>query len=97
MTINARTTVDLTPLHAGSRSLEVLSILLPLSAGIGHAQQRQALGKLVELVEEGEFKVRLDERQFDFREVAAAHRHQASGKAVGKISLVCREFWDSAQ
>jgi len=97
VTINARTTVDLSPLHAGSRSLEVLSILLPLTAGIGHEQQRQALGKLVELVEEGEFKVRLDERQFDFSEVAEAHRHQASGKAVGKISLVRRQFWDAAQ
>lgn len=95
VTINARTTADLSPLHAGSRSLEVLSILLPLSAGIGHEQQRQALGKLVELVEEGEFKVRLDERQFDFREVAEAHRHQASGKALGKISLLRRQFWDA--
>lgn len=95
VTINARTMADLSPLHAGSRSLEVLSILLPLTAGIGHEQQRQALGKLVELVEEGEFKVHLDDRQFDFSEVAEAHQHQASGLALGKISLCHQRFWDS--
>jgi NADPH2:quinone reductase len=84
---NTRSSHDLGPLHAKSLSLHVVFMLLPLVTGQGRERLGEILGRVAGLVDADELAVLLDERRFDFRDIASAHRYWAQGRAMGKIGV----------
>jgi len=77
------------PLQIALKSLSFHSILMliPLCHGINHASHGRILTEIAELVDAGKITPIIDESDFSIWEVAKAHDHLASGKAVGKITL----------
>ncbi|WP_019026397.1 zinc-dependent alcohol dehydrogenase family protein [Colwellia piezophila] len=77
------------PLQIALKSLSFHSVLMliPLSHGINHASHGRILTEIAELVDAGKITPIIDESNFSIWEVAKAHDHMASGKAVGKITL----------
>jgi NADPH2:quinone reductase len=84
---STRSTHDLGLMHARGLSLHVVFMLLPLITGQGRAAYGRILEDVTALVEDDMLAVLLDERRFRFTEIAEAHRHWASGNALGKISI----------
>ncbi|MFQ5913633.1 MAG: zinc-dependent alcohol dehydrogenase family protein [Nitrospinota bacterium] len=78
---------DLTWMQAKSLTLHVESMLLPLIRNAGRAAQGEILRNVTQLVEEGRLKPLIDPNVFTIDQVAQAHRHLESGKAVGKVVL----------
>ncbi len=87
VTISARSTRDLTPLHAKALTLEGISMLIPMLHGTGRARHGEILTRLAELVDEGVIRPLVDEASFSFAEAGAAHARLEGGEAIGKISL----------
>lgn len=87
VTIAARTTADLSPLHAKGLSLHVVFMLLPLLTGRGRAHHGEILARLARLIEGGRLRPLFDPEVFAFRDVAAAHRKLQEGRVVGKLRL----------
>ncbi|EGB14492.1 Alcohol dehydrogenase zinc-binding domain protein [Pseudodesulfovibrio mercurii] len=84
---NTRSSHDLGPLHAKSLSLHVVFMLLPLITGRGRERIGEILDQVAALTDADELAVLLDERRFDFRDIASAHRYWESGRALGKIGV----------
>lgn len=82
-----RSTHDLGLMHAKSLSLHVVFMLLPLITGKGRGLHGRILADVAGLVDDDALAVLLDERGFDFREIAEAHRHWQRGEAMGKIAV----------
>jgi NADPH2:quinone reductase len=87
VTIAARSTHDLSPLHAKGLTLHVVFMLLPLLRGYGRSAHGKILVRASELVEGGRLRPLLDERTFGFEDVGRAHAHLESGAALGKIAV----------
>ena len=87
VTIAARSTQDLSPLHARGATLHAVFMLLPLLRSIGRARHGEILGRLAQLVDAGRVRPLLDPDVFTFARVGAAHAALESGKARGKIRL----------
>ena len=87
VSIAARSTHDLTPVHLKSLSLHVVFMLLPILRDEGRGKHGEILGELRRLAEEGKLKPLLHEEVFDFQEVGRAHDLLESGKAMGKVAL----------
>lgn len=85
---NTRSTHDLGTLHGKSLSLHVVFMLLPMITGQNRGIYSKILSEVAALVDEDKVAVLLDEKQFDFTEIAHAHQYWASGEAMGKISVV---------
>ncbi|MDC0336155.1 zinc-dependent alcohol dehydrogenase family protein [Pseudodesulfovibrio sp.] len=83
-----RSVHDLSIMHAKGLSLHVVFMLLPMLTGEGRALHGQILTEVAGLVDEGKLAVLLDEARFEYTQIAAAHRHWASGDALGKISII---------
>lgn len=83
-----RSTHDLSTLHAKSLSLHVVFMLLPMITGHNRGMYGKILTEIAQLVDEDKLAVLLDEERFDFSRIADAHTYWASGKALGKISIV---------
>lgn len=62
-------------------------MLIPLCHGINHASHGRILTEIATLVDAGKITPIIDDSNFSIWEVAKAHDHLASGKAVGKITL----------
>ena len=77
------------PLKIALKSLSFHSVLMliPLCHGINHESHGRILTKIAELVDAGKITPLIDESNYSIWEVAKAHDHFASGKAVGKITL----------
>ncbi len=77
------------PIQIALKSLSFHSILMliPLCHGINHASHGRILTEIAELVDAGKITPIIDESDYSIWEVAKAHDHLASGKAVGKITL----------
>jgi NADPH2:quinone reductase len=77
------------PLQIALKSLSFHSILMliPLCHGINHVSHGRILTEIATLVDAGKITPILDESNFSIWEVAKAHDHLASGKAVGKVTL----------
>lgn len=77
------------PLAIALKSLSFHSILmlLPLCHGINHESHGRILTEIAALVDAGKISPILDESNYSIWEVAKAHEHLESGKAVGKITL----------
>jgi len=87
VSIAARSTHDLTPVHVKSLSLHVVFMLLPILRGEGRERHGEILGELTGLVEGGKVRPLVHEEVFDFREAGRAHEALESGKVTGKVAL----------
>ncbi|WP_254634667.1 zinc-dependent alcohol dehydrogenase family protein [Paenibacillus sp. GbtcB18] len=85
--IAARSTHDLSPLHAKGLTLHVVFTVLPLLTGVGRKHQGETLERLARLADEGHLRPLLDEQRYTFRDAAGAHRRLESGSAIGKVVL----------
>ncbi|OIK15349.1 quinone oxidoreductase [Bacillus sp. MUM 116] len=87
LSIAARSTHDLSPLHAKALSLHITFMLLKVM----NKEQRHEYGKILRevktLIEEGKLHPLIDERVFNFDEVNEAHTLLESNEAIGKIVL----------
>ncbi len=84
-TIVSQYSADLAPMHSKGLSLHVIFMLIPLIHGRGRAQHGVWLRELAALADAGKVKPLLDPRRFALTDLAAAHNHLESGKAVGKV------------
>ena len=77
------------PIQISLKSLSFHSVLMliPLCHGINQASHGRILTEIATLVDAGKITPIIDESDFSIWEVAKAHDHLASGKAVGKITL----------
>jgi len=91
VSIAARSTHDLTPVHVKSLSLHVVFMLLPILRDEGRERHGEILGELTNLVEGGKIRPLVHEEVFDFQEVGRAHEALECGKATGKVAL--RASW----
>lgn len=87
VSINTRSTHDLSLMHGKSLTLHVVFRALPLLTGLGIESERARLAALVQLVEKGQLKPLIAAKSFGIHQVAAAHEYLESGKAKGKILL----------
>ena len=87
VSIAARSTHDLTPVHVKSLSLHVVFMLLPILRGEGRERHGEILGELTGLVEGGKVRPLVHEEVFDFQEAGRAHEALESGKVTGKVAL----------
>jgi NADPH:quinone reductase len=85
--IAARSTHDLSPLHAKGLSFHVVFMLLRIIDEGDRNHHGEILKQVARVVEEGKLKPLVDSRRFTFDEVSQAHEYQESGEAVGKIVL----------
>ncbi len=86
-TIAARTTADLSLMHAKNLTFHAVFMLIPMLKGAGRAHHGEILTRLARMVDNGSVRPLLDPEVFDFTEVANAHAKLENGKAVGKIVL----------
>ncbi|WP_306591270.1 zinc-dependent alcohol dehydrogenase family protein [Geothrix sp. 21YS21S-4] len=84
-TTNARTTADLSPLHAKALSLHVVFMLLPMLEGPGREAHGRILREVAALVDAGRLRPLVDPARFTLETAPDAHRHLASGAARGKV------------
>ena len=91
VSIAARSTHDLTPVHVKSLSLHGVFMLLPILRDEGREMHGEILGELTNLVEGGKVSPLVHEEVFDFQEVGRAHEALESGNAIGKVAL--RASW----
>ena len=82
-----RSSHDLSLMHAKGLTLHVVFMLLPLITGDGRVQYGKILQEIAGMVDDDNLAVLLDGERFDYTDVARAHRHWASGEAMGKIVL----------
>lgn len=78
---------DLTLLHAKGLTLHLVFMLIPLLFGVGRAHHGKILSQLTELVDAGKVRPLMDAQTFDMTEIALAHQHAESGRAIGKVVL----------
>jgi len=82
-----RSTHDLSIMHSKSLSLHVVFTLLPLITGEGRSVFGTILSQVASLVDKDKLAVLLDEKRFDYTDIAEAHRYWESGNALGKIVI----------
>ena len=85
--IAARSTHDLSPMHARSLTLHVVFLVGQVANPANRHTIRPRLEKLCALVEQGGLKPLLDPTRFTVDRVADAHHYLESGNAVGKVIL----------
>jgi NADPH:quinone reductase len=88
LTIAARSTHDLTPLHSKGLSFHVTFMLLKLLDEAKRFEHGEILGNISKVIEENSLRPLLDKKTFSFEEVGKAHDYLESGKAVGKVILI---------
>ncbi|MEK4748710.1 zinc-dependent alcohol dehydrogenase family protein [Niallia sp. FSL W8-0177] len=88
LTIAARSTHDLTPLHSKGLSLHVTFMLLKMLNEDSRIEYGNILRNITKIVEENKLKPFLDKKTFSFEEISKAHEYLESGNAVGKVVVV---------
>ncbi|HEO8422454.1 zinc-dependent alcohol dehydrogenase family protein [Niallia sp. FSL W8-0635] len=88
LSIAARSTHDLTPVHSKGLSLHVTFMLLKLLDEAKRFEHGEILEKISGIIEGNGLSPLLDQKTFTFEEVGKAHDYLESGKAVGKVILV---------
>jgi NADPH2:quinone reductase len=83
---NTRSTHDLSPMHAKSLTLSVVFMLLPLVTGLGREHHGDILRWAAGLAADDRLRPHIG-RIFSWKDIAAAHEHLASGRALGKIAV----------
>lgn len=92
VTIAARSTQDLSPLHAKGATLHVVLMLLPMLTGRNRAHHGEILRAIADLVDAGRLRPVLHHRSYSFLEVAEAHATLERGSVIGKIALTSPWF-----
>lgn len=87
VTTNARSTNDLSSMHAKGLTLHVVFLLVPLLYGKNKETVGQNLKKIMKLMEDDKINPFIHSQSFGFRQVQAAHELLEKGGHVGKISL----------
>ncbi|NNF97265.1 MAG: zinc-binding dehydrogenase, partial [Halobacteria archaeon] len=87
VTTAARSTQDLSQMHAKGLSLHAVFMLIPMLHNIGTAHHGEILRQIAKLVDDDQLRPLLDSQQFRFADVAKAHTYLESGKHSGKILL----------
>lgn len=87
LAIAARSTHDLSPLHAKALSLHVTFMLLKIIDKKKRQEYGEILREVTKLVEEGKLQPLIDERVFNFDQVMEAHTLLESNKAIGKVVM----------
>ncbi|MFJ5624291.1 zinc-dependent alcohol dehydrogenase family protein [Peribacillus loiseleuriae] len=87
LSIAARSTHDLSPLHAKALTLHITFMILKIMNKDKRKEYGNILREVTNLVEEGKLQPLVDERFFDFDQVNEAHTLLESNKAIGKIVL----------
>lgn len=87
---NVTTTVsllelDLTPAHFKGLSIHVVFMLIPMLYNHKREVHGDILAKLREIVDAGELRPLLDEKQFSLADVGKAYDRLTSGQATGKV------------
>lgn len=88
VTIAARSTHDLSPLHGKNLTLHVVFIATPLVHGTDFDAQTEAVDAMSSLVADDYIRPLLDEEIFSFEEAGKAHEKVESGTALGKVVLL---------
>lgn len=88
VTIAARSTHDLTPMHNKGLSLHCVLSLLPFLTGEHREQYGKILESVAKIVDEGKLKPRIDPHHFTLNDIAKAHELLESGKANGKVVVM---------
>jgi NADPH2:quinone reductase len=83
----ARSTHDLSPLHAKGLSLHVVFMLIPMLHDKDRQRHGRILAEVAALVDAGKVKPLIDPHPFTLATVADAHRHFEAGRARGKIVI----------
>ena len=81
----ARSTHDLSPLHAKGLSLHVVFMLIPMLHDLGRDRHGRIMQALAALADIGKLRPLIDERRFDLAHAADAYRHLESGAARSKV------------
>ena len=87
VSINTRSTHDLSQLHAKGLSLHVVFMALPLLTGQGRDEETAKLAYMCQLIDAQQLKPLLAKESFGFHQIAQAHTYLESGQAVGKVLL----------
>lgn len=87
VTTVARSSHDLSMMHAKSLSLHVVFMLLPLITGEGRSVFHEILNQVARLVNKDRLGVLLDEQRFSYTDIAEVHRYWSRGGALGKIVI----------
>lgn len=88
VTIAARSSHDLSPLHGKNLTLHVVFIATPLLHGCDFDSNREALEAMAELAGDGYVRPLIDEDLYSFEQVADAHAKVEAGTATGKVVLL---------
>jgi NADPH:quinone reductase len=88
VSIAARSTHDLTPLHSKALSFHVVFMLLHILNEDHRRQNGDSLKKITSIIEAGKLRPLIDQKRFTFDEVSAAHQYLEANQAIGKIVLV---------
>lgn len=87
-TTNARTTLDLSGLHAKAVSLHGVFTVLPLLHAELRAPINTQLTQIAALIDAGHLTIITDSQLFKFSEIADAHRYVEARRAHGKVVLI---------
>jgi NADPH:quinone reductase len=87
LAIAARSTHDLSPLHAKALSLHITFMLLKIMNKDHRQDHGKILREVTNLVEEGKLLPLIDKRTFTFDQVSEAHAYLESNQAIGKVVL----------
>jgi len=85
ITTAARSTHDLSPMHAKSLTLSVVFMLIPILKNQGRAAHGEILKQLATIADEGKLKPIIDPHSFTLSTIQDAHALLESGKAHGKV------------
>lgn len=81
----ARSTHDLSPLHAKALSLHVVFMLIPLLENVGREDHGRIMREVAALAEAGKLRPLIDPARFTLGQLPDAFRLLESGKASGKV------------
>lgn len=88
VTIAARTTQDLTPMHSKGLSLHCVLMLLPMLTNQYRERHGKILEKIAGIVDADKLKPLIDPHHFTLKDIAKAHALSESGLAKGKIVIL---------
>ena len=87
VTTAARSTQDLSQMHARGLTLHAVFMLIPMLHNIGTAHHGEILRQIAKLVDDDQLRPLLDSQQFRFADASKAHAYLESGLHSGKIIL----------
>tara|TARA_A100000171_G_C2140629_1_gene155982 strand:+ start:13529 stop:14515 length:987 start_codon:yes stop_codon:yes gene_type:complete len=77
--------LDLSPAHFKGLSLHVVFMLIPMIHSHNRKAHGEILAALTKIIEAGDLKPIVDEKNFSLKELGDAYAHLTSGKAIGKV------------